>query len=66
MLHVMMPRVTPMQSFRKLLHSRDAQPLILSGSGSLGWDVIVANLLEREEHALVVNSGYFSDSFADW
>ena len=42
-----------------------AQPFVLSGSGTLGWDLIAANLCERGHKALVVNTGYFSDSFAD-
>lgn len=38
-----------------------AQPYVLAGSGSLGWDIVGANLVERGEKVLVVNSGYFSD-----
>ena len=40
-----------------------ATPFIVSGSGSLGWDLIAANLLEPGDHALVLHTGYFSDSF---
>lgn len=42
-----------------------AQPFVLSGSGTLGWDFILANCVERGQKVLVVNTGYFSDSFAD-
>lgn len=45
--------------------SETAQPFILSGSGTLGWDLIAVNLCERDHKALVVNTGYFSDSFVD-
>ncbi|KAI0658012.1 PLP-dependent transferase [Cubamyces menziesii] len=42
-----------------------AQPFIISGSGTLGWDQVSANLVEPGESVLVLNSGYFGDSFAD-
>jgi len=50
---------------RTVHRSSAGQPFILSGSGTLGWDLIAANLCERGHKALVVNTGYFSDSFAD-
>ena len=43
----------------------NAQPFVISGSGSLGWDLVGANLIEPGENALVLNTGYFSSSFAD-
>lgn len=45
--------------------SPEAQPFILAGSGTIGWDVVGANLIEPKDNALVLNTGYFSDSFAD-
>jgi alanine-glyoxylate transaminase/serine-glyoxylate transaminase/serine-pyruvate transaminase len=50
---------------RKLFQSTDpaAQPFIIAGSGTLGWDLVSANLIERGENALVLNTGYFGDSF---
>lgn len=52
---------------RKLFQTTDpsAQPFIISGSGTLGWDLVAANLVEAGEHALVLSTGYFSDGFAD-
>lgn len=51
---------------RKLFQSTNpaAQPLVISGSGTLGWDVVASNLVEKGENALVLHSGYFADSFA--
>lgn len=43
----------------------DGQPFIVAGSGTLGWDMVASNLVEPGEHALVINTGYFGDSFAD-
>ncbi|KAH7890719.1 alanine-glyoxylate transaminase [Phlebopus sp. FC_14] len=50
---------------RQILYSKDAQPFLISGSGTLGWDQVSANLVEPGENALVLNCGYFADSFAD-
>lgn len=51
---------------RKLFQSTSpsAQPFIIAGSGTLGWDLVSANLIERGENALVLNTGYFGDSFS--
>ncbi|KAI0350681.1 PLP-dependent transferase [Trametes cingulata] len=50
---------------REVVATADAQPFIISGSGTLGWDQVSANLVEPGENVLVLNSGYFGDSFAD-
>eukprot|EP00010_Vexillifera_abyssalis_P008497 CAMPEP_0201550516 /NCGR_PEP_ID=MMETSP0173_2-20130828/6871_1 /ASSEMBLY_ACC=CAM_ASM_000268 /TAXON_ID=218659 /ORGANISM="Vexillifera sp., Strain DIVA3 564/2" /LENGTH=403 /DNA_ID=CAMNT_0047960517 /DNA_START=25 /DNA_END=1236 /DNA_ORIENTATION=- len=47
------------------LAEKDGQPLVIAGSGSLGWDMIAANVMERGERALVINTGYFGNSFGD-
>ncbi|KAF2424859.1 PLP-dependent transferase [Tothia fuscella] len=52
---------------RKLFQTEDpaSQPFILSGSGTLGWDQVAANLVEPGDEVLVLHTGYFADSFAD-
>lgn len=45
--------------------SPTAQPFVISGSGTLGWDIVAANLVEPNEDVLVLGTGYFSDGFAD-
>jgi len=52
---------------RKLFQTTSpaSQPFVLSGSGTLGWDLVAANLVEPGEHVLVLGTGYFSDGFAD-
>ncbi|RMZ87193.1 hypothetical protein DV736_g5588, partial [Chaetothyriales sp. CBS 134916] len=42
-----------------------SQPFIIAGSGTLGWDLAAANLIEPGDEVLVLHSGYFGDSFAD-
>lgn len=56
-----------LQNLRKLFKSTDpkAQPYVLAGSGTLGWDVVGANLVEKDDKVLVLLTGFFSDSFAD-
>ncbi|KAK4139326.1 pyridoxal phosphate-dependent transferase [Dichotomopilus funicola] len=52
---------------RKLFQTTDpsSQPFVISGSGTLGWDLVAANLIEPNEDVLVLGTGYFSDGFAD-
>ncbi|RDA94883.1 hypothetical protein CP533_4308 [Ophiocordyceps camponoti-saundersi (nom. inval.)] len=52
---------------RRLFQTTDgsSQPFVISGSGTLGWDLVAANLMEPGEEALVLSSGYFGDGFAD-
>ncbi|MCJ1340205.1 hypothetical protein MMC09_005499 [Bachmanniomyces sp. S44760] len=52
---------------RKLFQTTNpaSQPFVVSGSGTLGWDMVAANLAERRDDVLVLHTGYFADSFAD-
>lgn len=52
---------------RKLFQTSDpkSQPFVISGSGTLGWDQVAANLIEAGEDVLVLHTGYFADSFTD-
>ncbi|KAG7004894.1 alanine--glyoxylate aminotransferase 1 [Physcia stellaris] len=52
---------------RKLFQTSNpsSQPFVVSGSGTLGWDMVAANLVEKGDEVLVLHTGYFADSFAD-
>ncbi|CAE6401780.1 unnamed protein product [Rhizoctonia solani] len=50
---------------RQVLYTREGQPFLVAGSGTLGWDMVACNLVEAGEDVLVLNSGYFGDGFAD-
>ncbi len=52
---------------RKLFQTTasDSQPFVISGSGTLGWDLVAANIAEPKDNVLVLHTGYFGDSFAD-
>lgn len=60
------------------MFSKDAQPFILAGSGTLTWDMTAANLIEQDEKVLhphnknnhnikvlVIVTGIFGDWFAE-
>ncbi len=40
------------------------QPFVVAGSGSLAMDMAAANLIEPDDRALVISTGYFGDRFA--
>ncbi len=52
---------------RQLFQTSDpsSQPFVVSGSGTLGWDMVAANLVEPGDEVLVLHTGYFGDGFAD-
>lgn len=50
---------------RSVVLSTEGQPFLISGSGTLGWDQVAANLIQPGENALVLHSGYFGDSFTE-
>lgn len=50
---------------REVLFTKTGQPFLVAGSGTMGWDMVAANLMEEGDSALVLNSGYFGDSFKD-
>ncbi|KAG9246767.1 alanine--glyoxylate aminotransferas-like protein [Calycina marina] len=52
---------------RELFQTTDSssQPFVISGSGTLGWDLVAANLAEPGDEVLVLHTGYFADSFTD-
>ncbi|KAF7797185.1 hypothetical protein EIP86_008377 [Pleurotus ostreatoroseus] len=50
---------------RDVVCTTTGQPFLVAGSGTLGWDQVASNLIEPGEHALLLNSGYFGDSFTD-
>lgn len=54
-------------NLRKLFKSSDAkaQPYVIAGSGTLGWDITGSNFVNPGEKVLVLSTGFFSDGFAD-
>ncbi|KAL7749521.1 hypothetical protein RI367_005076 [Sorochytrium milnesiophthora] len=47
------------------LAAPSAQPFVVAGSGTLGWDMVASNLVEQDERVVVVNTGLFGDRFAE-
>lgn len=56
-----------LQNLRKLFKSTNAkdQGLVISGSGTLGWDIAASNIIYPGEKVLLLSTGFFSDSFAE-
>jgi len=54
-----------LELLREIFASPDGQPIVLAGSGTLAMDSAGANLTEPGDRVLVVNTGYFSDRFAE-
>ncbi|WEJ96538.1 alanine-glyoxylate aminotransferase family protein [Yamadazyma tenuis] len=54
-------------NLRKVFKSTDpaAQPFVLAGSGTLGWDIAATNFVSAGDKVLVLSTGFFSDSFAE-
>ncbi|KAJ1933179.1 hypothetical protein FBU59_006118, partial [Linderina macrospora] len=50
---------------RQVVGTTTAQPFVIAGSGTLGWDQTAANLLEAGDNALVLSNGYFGEGLAD-
>jgi alanine-glyoxylate transaminase / serine-glyoxylate transaminase / serine-pyruvate transaminase len=48
---------------RQVFLSKDGQPFVLAGSGTLAMDSAGANLVEAGDKVLVINTGYFGDRF---
>lgn len=54
-----------LEMLRPFFLTTTAQPFVVSGSGTLGWDMIACNVLSPGQKALVIHTGYFGDSFGD-
>lgn len=54
-----------LERLRQVFLCPSGQPFVIAGSGTLAMDIAAANLIEPGDRALVVNTGYFGDRFAD-
>jgi aspartate aminotransferase-like enzyme len=43
----------------------NGEVFVVSGSGTLGMEMAAANVVETDDHVLVVSNGYFGDRFVD-
>ncbi|GAB4204387.1 MAG: alanine--glyoxylate aminotransferase family protein [Sandaracinaceae bacterium] len=51
-------------SLRAVMLAPSAQPFVIAGSGTLAMEIAVANLIEPEDGAVVVETGWFSERMA--
>ncbi|WFD21758.1 hypothetical protein MEQU1_000414 [Malassezia equina] len=54
-----------LKMLRTVVNGPTAQPIVIAGSGTLGWDMAATNLLEAGDEVLVLTTGFFGDSFAE-
>jgi alanine-glyoxylate transaminase/serine-glyoxylate transaminase/serine-pyruvate transaminase len=54
-----------LERLREVFLCPHGQPFAIAGSGTLAMDLAAANLVEPDDKALVVNTGYFSDRMGD-
>jgi len=56
---------TTLQMLRKLIQTKDGQPIVVAGTGTLGWDMIASNIIESGDNVLVLNTGFFGQKFGE-
>ncbi|MEA3313086.1 MAG: alanine--glyoxylate aminotransferase family protein [Caldisericota bacterium] len=54
-----------LNKMKPLFGTRDGQIFIIAGSGTLGMEIALTNILEENENILVVSHGYFGDRFVE-
>ncbi len=53
------------RNVRQVFMCEQGQPFVLAGSGTLAMEFVASNLVERGERAVVVDTGWFSQRYAD-
>ena len=46
-----------LEMLKEVFLAPDGQPIIVTGSGTLGWEMVAANLIQDGDQALVINTG---------
>lgn len=56
-----------LQNTRRLFKAdvKKGLPIVLAGSGTLGFDLVGANLVSPKDEIYVISTGFFSDEFAE-
>ncbi|MDO9039237.1 MAG: alanine--glyoxylate aminotransferase family protein [Lutibacter sp.] len=50
---------------RKVWLTSTGQPFVVAGTGTFAMDMAAANLIEPNDHVLVISTGYFGERFAE-
>lgn len=50
---------------RDLVYMEDGQPIVLTGSGTLGMEASITSMLKKGDRVLVISNGYFGESVYD-
>ena len=54
-----------LRSLHQVFMCEKGQPFVLAGSGTLAMEFVAANFVERGDRAVVVDTGWFSQRYAD-
>ena len=54
-----------LRNLREVFLCEKGQPFIMAGSGTLAMEFAASNFVERGDRAVVVNTGWFSERYAD-
>ncbi|WFC98216.1 hypothetical protein MYAM1_000941 [Malassezia yamatoensis] len=55
-----------LKNLRSIVYASDStQPIVVAGSGNMGWDMATLNVLEPGDKVLVLQTGHFSDLYDD-
>jgi len=54
-----------LDALRQVFCAPDGQPIVAAGSGTLAMELAVANLVEPDDRAVVVDTGYFARRMVD-
>lgn len=54
-----------LKNLRKVFFCKEGQPFIVAGSGTLAMEMVASNFTEDRDRVFVINTGCFSDRFAE-
>lgn len=54
-----------LKGLRKIFLTKDGQPFVIAGSGTLAMEMATVNFLKKGDKVLVINTGYFGDRYID-
>ncbi len=54
-----------LRKLKKVFLCESGQAFVIAGSGTLAMEMAVVNFIEKGDHLLVINTGYFGERFAE-
>ncbi|KAJ1994194.1 hypothetical protein H4R33_000362 [Dimargaris cristalligena] len=54
-----------LEGLRQIVETKTGQPFVVSGSGTLSWDLVLCNVIETRDRGLVLSTGLFGDRMVE-